>query len=342
MNNSADTSRVTMERAPLEQVSIIDKSMSKLFSDWILAENRRVEISIDQPDQHVREMMEWKIFMPESVQVNRTITFDQPRFNINVISFAPQSDHWMLEILEQNSDKAIKTFSLDDLKRWSDGKKAFEINTSNSTFPTWDGRTDAGFDKLDRSYFCRFRLEEMIPHISNDGDTLFVRRRFTTEPFSFSVFMKTEVLMNQIFSLYEYDESQPISDVVFGRNLIKPVLDKIENYLLENRQINVRFLGHTDRIGTEEHNKTILSPKRAEQLWNAFLKLARESNYPNEIITMILNSKPNLNDYLGWDQPLRIQVDNQNKSEDVLLGDNETPIGRNYNRRSEVLIIEER
>lgn len=87
-------------------------------------------------------------------------------------------------------------------------------------------------------------------------------------------------------------------------------LDQLANFLLRNRSISIRLTGHTDNVGTAEDNLT-LSVKRAEAVKNYLTRQGVDA--------------------------LRIEAKGQGESHPIAT--NDTPEGRQKNRRTVITII---
>ena len=108
----------------------------------------------------------------------------------------------------------------------------------------------------------------------------------------------------------------------------------IATELVENPNMNLVFEGHACAIGSDNVNDR-LSYQRALRFSEAFVERVKEmfpDNYQQ--ITQRIESPEGY----GEREPLRLQL---RGGEEVLLGDNESPVGRYLNRRIMVLLFQE-
>ncbi|MGP8330396.1 MAG: hypothetical protein ACT6FF_08795 [Methanosarcinaceae archaeon] len=154
-------------------------------------------------------------------------------------------------------------------------------------------------------------------------DTL--NREFRTYPGT--TFLKSEVTRRErrYYVLAKFGNTRPFYDFYWTG-----LLDIIP-FLLEEKNLRLRFEGHGCATGPTAVNNR-LSKKRARGFQNKFLKDVRQ-RYPdlyNEVKQRLDSSKG-----FGEDEPFEIKSSN---GKPLLVGENQTPLGRQLNRRVMVLI----
>ena len=98
--------------------------------------------------------------------------------------------------------------------------------------------------------------------------------------------------------------------------MIKPEsefeLNNLFQYLVENKNIKIKIIGHTDNIGNESDNQ-LLSSQRAKAVTDYLIQKGIET----------------------------ARISNEGKGESSPIDTNDTEIGRRKNRRTEFLILSE-
>jgi outer membrane protein OmpA-like peptidoglycan-associated protein len=131
-----------------------------------------------------------------------------------------------------------------------------------------------------------------------------------------------------MFGAAKFAEVEPIYQFYWDR------LMDLGEELVQNPEMRVRFEGHACAIGSDAVNQR-LSLGRAEAFTNAFKERLRRA-YPG----LYEDIWSRIDQPVGYGEnvPLDIRVRGQG---DLLLGDNETPVGRYLNRRIMVLLYKE-
>jgi outer membrane protein OmpA-like peptidoglycan-associated protein len=122
------------------------------------------------------------------------------------------------------------------------------------------------------------------------------------------------------YVLAKFESASPFYNF-YWTNLINTV-----TFLLENPRMRMRFHGHGCAIGPESINNP-LSKKRAKYFQNKFLEEVQD-RYPNLYEEIKQRNDPPKGS--GESQPLEFRTED---GKTVILGDNNTPLGRQLNRR---------
>jgi outer membrane protein OmpA-like peptidoglycan-associated protein len=128
-----------------------------------------------------------------------------------------------------------------------------------------------------------------------------------------------EIKLQQIGISLTQPEKKPIRlDNIFFKSgsadLLQPSiieLDRLRGLLVNNPEIKIRIIGHTDNLGSTEDNQT-LSENRAKSVYTWLLRQA---------------ISPDRLEYIGFGESMPIDT-------------NDTPEGRRKNRRTEFLLLE--
>jgi flagellar motor protein MotB len=126
----------------------------------------------------------------------------------------------------------------------------------------------------------------------------------------------------------KFAKTEPIYQFYWER------LMSIGSELVQNPSMRVRFEGHACKIGSDAVNDR-LSLARAQAFTQAFKERLRRT-YPNgyrEIWSRI-------DDPVGFGEKIPLVLRTK-KQGDILLGDNDSPIGRYRNRRIMVMLYKE-
>jgi outer membrane protein OmpA-like peptidoglycan-associated protein len=169
-------------------------------------------------------------------------------------------------------------------------------------------------------------LEKKISYAIEISDSL--SRRFKTPPQS--TYLDSKVILRErlYFGIAKFALAEPLYNF-YWENLLERI-----PYLLDDENARLRFIGHACAIGPEDVNQR-LSKKRAELFQQTFLAEVQKI-YPDlydEIVKRL--DKP---EAFGESKPFWFLG---NDGETVVIGDNETPTGRQMNRRVIALFYSE-
>ena len=181
----------------------------------------------------------------------------------------------------------------------------------------WNG-SDVNGNLVPRNRWVRY-------HLVLD-DTL--GRTFRTREDSVYLKEKRTLQRWEMFGAAKFAEVEPIYQFYWDR------LMDLGEELVQNPDMRVRFEGHACAIGSDAVNQR-LSLGRAEAFTRAFKERIRNA-YPGRYEDIWRR----IDQPVGYGEkvPLDIRVRGQG---DLLLGDNETPVGRYLNRRIMVLLYKE-
>jgi len=153
-------------------------------------------------------------------------------------------------------------------------------------------------------------------------------RTFSTLPDSIFLQEKRTIRRKEVFGAAKFAQVEPVYSFYWDR-----LLD-IARELAENPSMHLRFEGNACAIGPEAVNMR-LSKQRAERFTEAFISKLSKA-YPSDYRAMLNRIEKPLG--YGEREPLVIKLRNAGE---VLLGDNDSPVGRFYNRRISVLLYRE-
>ncbi len=153
-------------------------------------------------------------------------------------------------------------------------------------------------------------------------------RTFRTKPDSVYLREKRTIRKREIFGAAKFAKVEPVYQFYWEH------LMDIARELVQNPGMRVRFEGHACAIGPDKVNDR-LSYQRAKLFTMAF-KNRLKAAYPNIYRKAWRHIDPPVG--FGERVPLRIKIKGQGS---VLLGDNNSPIGRYLNRRIMVLLYSE-
>jgi len=153
-------------------------------------------------------------------------------------------------------------------------------------------------------------------------------RSFMT--FADSLYLKEKVTIRrrEMFGAAQFAKAEPVYQFYWDR------LMDVARELIENPDMRLQFEGHACSIGSFDVNER-LSHQRAWLFTNTFLERLRKT-FPaqyNDVAARLASPSG-----FGEMEPLRLKLRGQ---PEVLLGDNEHPVGRYMNRRIMVLLIQE-
>ena len=153
-------------------------------------------------------------------------------------------------------------------------------------------------------------------------------RTFKTRPDSVYLREKRTIRKREIFGAAKFAQVEPVYQFYWNH------LMDIAGELVQNPTMRVRFEGHACAIGPNKVNDR-LSYRRAQLFTRAFKKRVKEI-YPNNYRKAWQRIDPPVG--FGERVPLMVKIKGRGK---VLLGDNNSPIGRYLNRRIMVLLYSE-
>ncbi len=179
---------------------------------------------------------------------------------------------------------------------------------------SWDG-TDSKRKLVPR--------DQWYPYSMILEDTLM--RTFMTYPDSVYLFEKLTIRKREIFGAAKFAQTEPVYQFYWDR------LMDIAKELADNPRMHVRFEGHACRIGPDYVNDR-LSNQRAQRFSEAFKNRVKTA-YPDRYTEIWTRIETPLG--YGEKDPLSVRLKDYGE---VLLGDNNTPVGRYYNRRIMVLL----
>jgi len=158
------------------------------------------------------------------------------------------------------------------------------------------------------------------------SDTL--GRTFYTRPDSIFLQEKSTIRRKEVFGAAKFARTEPVFQFYWDR------LMRLAEDLIDNPHMHIRFEGHACAIGPEDVNLR-LSKRRADYFTNGFLDRLRKT-YPShyEDIRRRIETPTGY----GEQDPLRIRFRDVGE---VLLGDNQSPVGRYRNRRISVMLYRE-
>jgi len=147
-----------------------------------------------------------------------------------------------------------------------------------------------------------------------------IGRQFKTYPQN--VFLKKEIVGKEkmYYVIAKFAKARELYHFYWSN-----LLDRIP-FLLKDENTRMRFVGHGCAIGPESINQA-LSEKRARDFHQRFLADVK-AKYPDLYEEIKQRIDPPIG--LGENEPLAFK---SHSGDTILLGDNETPIGRQLNRR---------
>lgn len=150
-------------------------------------------------------------------------------------------------------------------------------------------------------------------------------RHFMTRPDSIYLKERMTIRRREIFGAAKFAQVEPVYQFYWTR------LMNLAEELVQNSDMRITFEGHACAIGSDEVNER-LSLQRALRFTDAFKDRIRET-YPESYRDIW--KRIALPVGFGEKDPLRLKLKGQ---QEILLGDNNSPIGRYLNRRIMVLL----
>ena len=255
---------------------------------------------------------------------NRVVTFSVPEAD-EVKLFSPITVA-VDTTLADSVEFLLRVRSASGVTRWELGgeRKVDYLVDSDSVYSDtlWQDLYWKGTDRekvlvpRDRWYDFRFAMVDRL------------ERTFYTRPDSIFLQEKRTIRRQEVFGAAKFAKTEPVYSFYWDR------LMDLAKELAENPNMHIQFQGHACKIGAEDINQR-LSQQRAERFSRAFLDRIRQA-YPNRYDTM--RARVERPEGYGEYEPLRIKLQDYGE---VMLGTNQTPVGRFLNRRISVLLYRE-
>ena len=181
----------------------------------------------------------------------------------------------------------------------------------------WNG-TDQEGNLVPRNRWYRYHLvvnDTLGRSFETRSDSVYLRERMTIQ-------------RREMFGAAKFGQAEPVYKFYWDR------LMDIAKELVQNPTMRVRFEGHACAIGPEGVNER-LSNARARLFTHAFMERIKDA-YPNHYkeVWQRIDSPVGF----GEKDPLRLKIKGKG---DVLIGDNNSPIGRYLNRRIMIFLFKE-
>lgn len=165
-----------------------------------------------------------------------------------------------------------------------------------------------------------------VPYALILTDTL--GRSFSTDFNYIYIQEKRTVRRQELFGAAKFAQVEPVFAFYWDRVL------EVTREMVQDPDLKLRFEGHACAIGPDMVNNK-LSLERAKAFAQAFLDRAKKA-YPLEYQSIAKRIAAPIG--FGEKEPLAVNIKN---SGEVLLGDNQSPIGRYLNRRIAILLYRE-
>ncbi len=246
----------------------------------------------------VSQKMEEVIFKPYTIVVDTTL-------KENVIPFQPR-------IL---SPAGVKTYEVQIQPgsiKFTDQQT--DLNDSLCVEHIWDA-TDSSGALVYRNQWYGYDLSLM--------DTL--DRSFKTHPDSIRLSQRKIIRRQEIFGAAKFGQVEPVYQFYWDR------LMDVAREMLENPGFRLRFEGHACAVGPTNVNER-LSFQRAQRFTAAFLEKIKAA-YPGQY--EVIKSRIDAPVGYGEREPLSMRLKGRGS---ILIGDNNSPVGRYLNRRIMVLL----
>ncbi|MBN2415012.1 PorV/PorQ family protein [bacterium] len=153
-------------------------------------------------------------------------------------------------------------------------------------------------------------------------------RTFMTRPDSMYIIEKQTIRRQEMFGAAKFGTTEPVYRFYWDK-----LMDMAEE-LADNPRMTLQFEGHACATGPEKLNER-LSYNRAKAFTDAFLERIRQA-YPDRFQEISSRVKPPVG--CGESTPLTLKMQGRRE---VILGDNQSPVGRYLNRRIMVLLYQE-
>jgi outer membrane protein OmpA-like peptidoglycan-associated protein len=154
-------------------------------------------------------------------------------------------------------------------------------------------------------------------------------RTFRTPADSVYMLERRTIRRHEVFGAAKFAQTQPVYQFYWDR------LMNLAQEFIQNRNMRIRFEGHACAVGPDRVNER-LSFRRAEQFTQAFRERLEQA-YPDGYREALLRIEAPVG--FGEKEPMRVKL--RATGEEVLLGDNQSPVGRYLNRRIMVALFRE-
>jgi len=221
----------------------------------------------------------------------------------------------------------VRIFSPGWVEHLKVGKDPIIIYDSESSPPFSDSvMVDYWWDGSDQNNRLVPR-NQWYPFQVTLTDTL--GRQFYTPMDSIFLRERRTIRRQEVFGAAKFAKIEPVYQFYWDRML------NLVREMAEDPKLTLRFEGHACVIGPEGVNAR-LSRQRARNFTQAFLERIQQ-NYPEQYADMRRRIERPVG--YGESQPLIVKLKNHGQ---VLLGDNETAVGRYRNRRISILLLRKR
>lgn len=249
----------------------------------------------------VEQEFEEAVFMPHRVGVDTTLKEDSVLVNVQLESPGGFTE-WSLKI-EPRKIRIAGGRSWDGTRMW----QGFLWNCMDSNHVVVP---------LDHWYQYQFDLTDTLG------------RYFKAATGSIYIQEKRTIRRQEVFGAAKFAQVEPVYQFYWDRMM------EVAEEMSEDPGLLLRFEGHACAIGSDAVNQR-LSVRRAQRFTNAFLERCRLA-YPDQYRGIRRRTQPPLG--FGERQSLRMKIKDHGM---VLLGDNQSPVGRYLNRRIMVLLYRE-
>ncbi len=162
------------------------------------------------------------------------------------------------------------------------------------------------------------------------------KKTFFSEPVQVEITETKKLIEELIMVLYEFDKTNSRSKILETRmaSLVDFIMSKIVPK--EPQTVEIKLIGHTDEIGTPERNQELSEARAAKELdlLEDILMLKFGKTSRTELHTFLNANAVKLSaEGHAASEPFRVGRTGE------LIGDNDTPSGRNVNRRVMIQII---
>ncbi len=298
---------------------------------WINEENRRVRISLVDTASGGNFFPQWEILKPKELRTDSSFTGDV-EFRININSFAEEIDACRLTVRNPRTGRTV----LDSLAVDSLAAHNGVISIRLDTLLWHANRENLGDISINAPLQCFIKLHEAPSAVDSAFNPR--GRWFLARGNRFVLHDTTEILADQIYDVYRYDEDRDIYTKAYREKMAAILINKLDELAAtDTTRIILAIEGHADEIGSEGRNDT-LSLNRAMALKELIRK-----NHPDTSRLSYKIIDESIPIGKGEKEPLRLPLkyvgNDRNKA---LLGDQRKALGRNYNRRAEIKIIRRR